>query len=81
MGRRFSWNDLAETLSFSSDLATGETAATEVQRRGNEEGARNAPVAKSLEKQGLETREWKKGCLPMKGYPLGNLYDFGIVIR
>jgi len=49
----------------------GETAATEVKRRWNAEGARNAPVAKSLEKQGLETSEWKEACRPVNGYKYG----------
>jgi len=56
---------------FFRDLAKGETAATEVERRWNAEGARNAPIAKSLEKQGLETSEWKEACHPVNGY-----YDF-----
>jgi hypothetical protein len=51
------------------DLAKGETAGTEVQRRWNAEGARNAPIAKSLEKQGVETSEWKEACHPVNGYP------------
>jgi hypothetical protein len=55
--------------SFFRDLAKGETAATEVKRRWNAEGARNAPIAKSLEKQGLETSEWKEACHPVNGYP------------
>jgi hypothetical protein len=53
---------------FFPDLAKGETAATEVQRRWNAEGARNAPIAKSLEKQGLETSECKEACHPVNGY-------------
>ena len=36
--------------SFFRDLAKGETAATEVKRRWNAEGARNAPIAKGLRK-------------------------------
>ena len=55
--------------SFSRDLAKGETAATEVQRRWNAEGARNAPIAKSLGKPGLETSECKEACHSVNGYP------------
>ena len=54
--------------SFFRALAKGETAATEVKRRWNAEGARNAPIAKSLEKPGLETSECKEACHPMNGY-------------
>ena len=50
----------------------GETAATEVKRRWNAEGARNAPVAKSLEKQGLEAWKWKEACQPVNGYDEDN---------
>jgi hypothetical protein len=53
---------------FFRDLAKGETAATEVERRWNAEGARNAPIAKSLEKQGLETLKWKEAGHPVNGY-------------
>ncbi len=46
----------------------GETAATEVKRRWNAEGAKNAPVAKSPEKQGLETSQWKEAHRPVNAY-------------
>jgi hypothetical protein len=46
----------------------GETAATEVKRRWNAEGARDAPVDKSLEKQGLEASQWKETHHPVIGY-------------
>jgi hypothetical protein len=46
----------------------GETAATEAKRRGNAEGVRNAPFAKSLEKQGAETWKWKEGLYPLSEY-------------
>jgi hypothetical protein len=55
--------------SFFPDLAEGETAATEVKRRWNAEGARNAPIAKSLKKPGLEISECKEACHPVNGYP------------
>jgi len=48
----------------------GETAA-EVKRRWKAEGARNAPIAKALGKQGLETSEWKEACRPVNGYKYG----------
>jgi hypothetical protein len=54
--------------SFFRDLTKGETAATEVKRRWNAEGARNAPIAKSLEKPGLETWEWKEACYPVNSH-------------
>ncbi len=54
--------------SFFRDLAKGETAATEVKRRWNAEGVRNAPIAKSLEKPGLETSECKEARHPVNGY-------------
>ncbi len=54
--------------SFFRDLEKGETAATEVKRRWNAEGARNAPIAKSLEKPGLETWKCKEACHPVNGY-------------
>jgi hypothetical protein len=53
---------------FFRDLAKGETAATEVKRRWNAEGARNAPIAKPLEKRGLETSEWKEARHLVNGY-------------
>ncbi len=59
---------LGANPSFFRDLAKGETAATEVKRRWNAEGARNAPIAKSLEKPGLETSECKEACHSVNGY-------------
>jgi hypothetical protein len=57
--------------SFFRGLAKGETAATEVKRRWNAEGARNAPIAKSLEKPGLEASKCKEACHPVNGYRIG----------
>ncbi len=59
---------MAEPLSVFHDLAMGETAATEAERRWNAEGARNAPFAKSLEKQEAETWKWKEELYPLNAY-------------
>jgi hypothetical protein len=50
------FHGLAEALSFSVTL-----------RRGNGQGARNAHIAESLEKQEVETSEWKEACYPVTG--------------
>ena len=44
-------------LQFLSDLALGETAATEVQRRWNAEGAKHPPMLSPPQKQRLEASE------------------------
>ncbi len=61
---------------FFRDLAKGETAATEVKRRWNAEGARNAPIAKSLEKPGLETSECKETRHSVNAY---SFFKHGVV--
>ena len=63
-GRGVSWNGLAETFSFLWDLALGETAATEVKRRWNAEGAKHPPMLSHYKSKGWRHRSEEKHPAP-----------------